>query len=324
MDDKQIIESVPATLKRIKIDLIKENKTAIRKVVKEGKEGVGYQNLVKSVRIHGVEVPVHVREMKDATTGETYYALIDGLHRVTAAKECGWTEIDAKIVVASDYDVLIKQLILNAQRIETKPAEYSKQLRRILNQNPAMTKGELAEQIGMSEGFIEQRLDLTDLKDSIAVLVDEGKINLTNAYALAKLPIEEQENWKDRAITDDSKTFVPKCKARQTEIEKANRAGREPKPDIFVPVEILRKKGELIDEFHKPTYATKIIAAAQPKTMEEAFKLGVAFCINMDPLSIEAQKQKDEAQRKMAADAKDRAKAKKSVEKIEEAELLKV
>ncbi len=41
---------------------------------------------------------------------------------------------------------------------------------------------------------------MNKLTKKVARLVDEGKINLTNGFALARLPLEEQEQFIDEAV----------------------------------------------------------------------------------------------------------------------------
>ena len=185
-------------LATIKISEIRENPVALRTVNRQSED---YLGLVASIEQKGFMGAISVRPQKDAESGEEYYELIDGLHRFSAAKDAGISEINVDIIPLSDDLVLEAQILANIHKIETKPAEYTQQLKRILARNPLMTEAELAMKLGKSSSWIQQRLSLTKIEnEEIISLVNEGKIGLANAYALAKLPIEEQTQFVDRAI----------------------------------------------------------------------------------------------------------------------------
>lgn len=301
--EKVITDNVPSTMKRINLSSIRENKTALRGC---DRNQVDYKELLESVKKHGVLESITVRECKDPETNTMYYGLINGLQRFTAAKDAGLTEIDAKVIVATDFEVLQKQIILNVQRIVTKPAEYSQALSRMLVMNPAMTIHELASIVGKSVNWLYDRLSLLDLKENIAKLVDENKISLPNAYALAKLPAEEQDAFVDRAINQTVQEFVPQTTARIKEINDAKRKGKTPGPAVFTPAPHQRKLEELKAEYERPSIGATIIKTKGITDPVAAFQEGINWACCMDDASIAQAKAKDEARKKEAADAKAR------------------
>lgn len=297
-------------LKNIEISKIRENPVALRSV---DKQDDAYLGLVDSIRLRGVLNAILVREVRDPDTGEMYYGLVDGLQRFTASQDAGKTEIPAQVVALSDAEVLEAQIITNIHRVETKPVEYSKQLMRILAGNPTMTIAELAAKLARSPSWVSERLGLVKLEESIASLVDEGKVNLSNAYALAKLPADEQANFVDRAMTMTPQEFVPTVNARVKELRDAKRQGRDAAPQAFTPVPHVQKLADLRNEFENPSVGPVLVAETGAKTAVDGFKLGVAWALHMDPLSIEEAKNKD-AERKAAAEA-EKAKRKEEREK---------
>lgn len=300
------LSSVPTTTKRVPITLIRENNSALREVDRASE---GYQELLNSVKKDGVLQNITVREMEDPETKQKFYGLVDGLHRFTAAKDAGITELECKVVSGmSDYEVLRKQIILNAQRVETRPVEYSRQLARMMNANLALTVLELANQISKTPQFIYERMGLLKLNDKIAKLVDEGTIKLSNAFALAKLPVDEQASWIDRAITQDSTEFLPATFARVKEIREANRKGVDVKPAEFVPIARLRKSGELKLENVEARMGPALVKKEGVSTAEEGFALAIRWMLHLDSASIELDRQKDEARKKEVEAAKARRK----------------
>ncbi len=302
MTETAVAES-PTELRKIRLLDIRENKTALRPCDRETEQ---YKELLESVKKNGVLQTITVRECEDESTKQKYYGLVDGLQRFTAAKDAGMDTLDAKVITANDFEVLKTQIILNIQRIETKPAEYSKQLARMMAMNPALTLTELASMIGKSSQFIYERLSLLKLDNKIAKLVDESKINLANAYALSKLPPEEQGAFVDRAIQLTPQEFIPTASARVAEINEAKRKGREVAPAIFQAVPHQRKLSEVKAEFEKPSIGKELCHKVGVKTAIEGFELGVKWALHMDPISIDQAKAKDEARKKDAEEAKAR------------------
>lgn len=299
------VAEAPASLRRVRLLDIRENKTALREC---NRDTVEYKELLESVKMHGVFQTITVRECVDEQTQQTYYGLVDGLQRYTAAKDAGLDELDVKVIKADDFEVLKTQLILNVQRIETTPAAYSKQLSRMLNMNPTLTMQELASMIGKSSTFLYERLSLLKLDNKIAKLVDEGQINLPNAYAIAKLPTEEQAAFVDRAITQQPQEFIPQTIARVKELKEAARKGQQAGPAEFVPTPRQRKLSELKEEFNNPTVVNDLVHKAGAKTAHDGFILGVKWALHMDPISMQQDKAKDEARKKDAEEAKARRK----------------
>lgn len=303
------VERTPSTLRKVRILDIRENNTALRPC---DRKSVEYQELLASIKTQGVLQTITVRECTDPVTSAKYYGLIDGLQRFTAAKDAGFEDLDVKVVVADDFEVLQKQLILNVQRIDTKPAEYATQLKRMLSMNQSLTVLELANMIGKSTEFIYARLNLTKLNESVAKLVDDGKIQLANAYALAKLPSDEQAAFVDRAMSQTPPEFIPQTTARVQELNKAARAGREAAPQVWTAQPRQRKLGDLKAEFESPSVESKLLEGVTSPV--DAFRIAVKWALHMDPISIAEAKAKEEARVAEAAAAKERRKVEKEAQ----------
>lgn len=301
------VASEPKTkLKEIKLSDIRENPVALRSVARQSES---FQQLVDSIKERGVLNPILVREKRDEETNETYYGLIDGLQRFSASADAGRDTISAKVVNMSDAEALEAQIITNVHRVETKPVEYSRQLIRILSGNPTMTISNLASKLAKSPTWVSERLGLVKLEEGVAKLVDEGKINLSNAYALAKLPVEEQVNFVDRAITMTPQEFVPQVNGRVKEVREAKKQGRDTTKAEFAPVAHLQKLADIKSEYDSGVVAAALVERANATTPEEGFKLGVAWVLHMDPVSVELQKQADEERKQRETEARDKRKA---------------
>lgn len=288
---------------KISLAEIRENPAALRSVDKTNPD---YLTLVDSIRLRGVLNPVVVRRLTDPDTGKQYYALIDGLHRFTAAQDAGLEHIPVNVITSTDAQVLEDQIIANVQKIETKPVEYTKGLQRLMAQNPFMTVPELSAKLCKSPAWVSQRMSLIKLLDPIGKLVDEGKINLSNAYCLAKLPEEDQLNFLERAISMNPKEFAPTVEMRVKEVKEARREGRKAKEAEFQPVAFIQNLVDVKSEMDNPQigpylvneFKGDVVVPDNPvQTAVNAFNLAVKWFLHLDPKSVEAQRAKDQQRR---------------------------
>lgn len=299
----------------VKLSSIRENPVALRAVNRESED---YFGLVESIKQRGFLGSITGRKKKDES-GEEFVEITDGLHRFSAAKDAGLKEIPVDILSLNDAETLEAQIMMNVHKVETKPVQYSNQLRRILSMNPMMTEAELAKRLGKSTQWIKERLGLVKLSEKVAVLVDDGKINLTNAYALAKLPPEEAADWVDRAMTETPNEFVPKVNGRVKEIKDALRKGKDASKSEFVPVPHLQKLSVFKTELETGKIGKVLIKKHGVKTAEEGFALGIKWALSMDPESIEAAKAKYDAQQEAKEEAKKRRAAERAKKRADEA-----
>lgn len=300
----------------VPISEIRENPVALRAVNRESEQ---YLGLVESIRAKGFLGAITVREKVDAETGDAFYELVDGLHRYAAAKDAGLAEINVDVVDLNDDQTLEAQLMANIHKIETRPVEYSQQLRRILTRNPLMTEAQLASTLGKSSQWIKERLGLNKItNEEIQALVDEGKIGLANAYALAKLPPEEQGAWVDRAMTSPPDEFIPAANNRVKEIREAKRKGKDAADAQFQPVAFMQKMKEVKTEMENGEIGRAICKSNGATTAIAGFALAVKWCLHLDPDSATEQQHKDEERKTERAEAKkkrDADRAKKKAEK---------
>ena len=198
------VEAARIGVQNVSVSRIHDYKDHLRGVQRETE---AYAGLVDSIKEHGLLNPIVVMIDED---GENYL-LVDGTQRFSAVCDLDWETVPANVVeTRAEADLLRKQIIGNIHRIEMKPVQYSKQLQKILALDPLLTATQLASQLAKSTAWINQRLGLLHLDARVAELVDSGKINLTNAYSLSKLPPEEQVAFLDQAMTETPDEFVPK------------------------------------------------------------------------------------------------------------------
>jgi ParB/RepB/Spo0J family partition protein len=303
-------------LKHISLDQIHEPDESLRKVDRSKEEFAG---LVQSIRIQGVMNPITVREIVDDDTGDVIYGLVDGLQRFNASKDAGKETIPCHVISCENGKLIEAQIMANVHKIETKPVEYSRALLKMLQDNPLMPRTELADKLAKTGTWISERLGLLKLTEDIGILVDEDKIGLSNAYAMAKLPPEEQTNFVDRAMVMPPQQFTAIVNARVKEIRDAERKGRDPGKEKFTPVALLRTRKELVAEMETPTTGPALCGEFKPATPQDAFALGIKWALNLDPVSVEQQKARDEERRAEAKRKKEQSTLERKKKRAQEA-----
>jgi len=307
--------TVMSELKVVSLASIRENPVALRPVNREHED---YQGLVASIKEKGFVGAISVTEKTDPDSGEMFFELVDGLHRFNAAKDAGLESINVDVVVLDEVGVLEFQLMANTHKIETRPAEFSAQLKRMLAVSPMLTEAELANKLGKSPAWLQARLKLNKIENSeILDLINEGKIVLSNAFALASLPSDEQADFVDRAMSMSPTEFIPQAKARVKEIREARRQGRDEAASEFTASPHAQKLSVIKSEYENSEVAGLLCDGLS--TAAEGFAMGVAWVLNMDPQSVDSQRARHDERVAKKADAKKKRDAEKAAKKAKKA-----
>ena len=314
-------------LKEIAIGQIRENPDAIRVV---NRKAEGYLGLVESIKAIGFTLStITVRPFVEG--GETFYVVCDGMHRYLAAKDCGLDVIPCQISTMEDDAAVEASIMANVHRKDTSASEYRSGLLNILQRNPMMTEAELAVRLAKSPTWVQNMLRLNKIEnDEIIALIDGGAISLANAYALAKLPAEEQVNFLTDAQTLSPEEFCPKVAARSKEIKDAKRRGEDPNAATFTPAEFMQKMTVVKEQRDSGEVGNALIAETGVSTAAEGFALALNWMLHADVFSVAEQKGTWEAkeaaraekkrQRAVEKAAKDKEKAQVKLEEAAKAE----
>lgn len=293
--------------KDIPLSLIERSEAALREIQSDTEE---YQNLLKSIQQRGVLNSILVRPFTVPGTETVRYILIDGLQRYSCCMELGHITIPARVVHANEADALEHQIVTNVTRVPNRRADVGKALLRVLANNPMMTESELADKLNQSVTFIQQHLSLNKLTPEGKKLVNDGKISLTNAYILSKLPPEEQPEHHAAAMTETHAQFVPRMKERLKEIQAAKRAGKDTtefvwKPSMAVrPASIIKEQFGMLESGNANSELLEAVAKTGAKTPSDIIKHTLAWCLNMDAESVERQRNEYETRMKKNAELK--------------------
>lgn len=300
--------SQPAT---IAIDKIIPNEVALRAV---DTSSAKFLELVDSIKSNGVMNSISVYKNDDST-----YTLIDGLHRFTASKMAGLTSIPCNVFdKMTESQVLSRQLEANFHRVETKPAEYARQLQRMLHIDNKLTMSDLAKKINVSTEWLNARLRLANnLTEDVQGMVDSGVISVSHAIAISKLPDEEQGTWADVARTKPIDQFLGDVNTHLAEMRKKAKTGE---PVEFSPTPHLRKftvitteqvsgiaREELLPTIPTPSSASEALVAG--------WNAALAWVTSTDAKSVAEQKQAWDLRKQQQAERKEKAKAEREAKK---------
>lgn len=293
---------------------IRPNPVALRAVDREGEDYIQLRDSIADASI-GLLNPINVRQREETVDDEvvTYFEIIDGLHRYTACSECGFEEIPVLIKDMNETETFLAQIVGNAMKIETKPVQYTKALQRLIGANPTWTMVDLANKVHRSPAWLNQRFGLLKLDTGVQDLVDEGRITVSNAVVLAKLPHEEQLNFIDTAMTMNTAEFGPLVQTRVKEIKEAEKAGKSAEVATFTASAKPRKKSELEDELTGQSILGQLVSVCDTK--EEAAYAALSWVLQLDPTSIATQEaqyneRKERVEAEKAKRKADRAKKK--------------
>lgn len=189
------------------------------------------QELVESIRQHGVLVPVLVRPDDEGT-----YEMISGHRRMHAAKLAGLTTIPAIIKPMTDDEATIAMVDANMQREEILPSERAfslkmkmdamrrqgyradlqkKETNNTMQKNIVGTSGtqfqkleeawsreEVGQQAGISGRQVQKYIRLTELEPRLLELVDQKRIAIALAVEISYLDRQIQ-GWIYEYVKDN-------------------------------------------------------------------------------------------------------------------------
>ncbi len=270
MDDK--CEFLP-------IHILQEPRNKLRLV---DTESVQFLELCDSLRDTGFLNSILVRPMGDR------YEIVDGFCRYTAARTIGMEFVPCLIREIPDDKILSNQIQANAISLETTPAEYANQLKRMMALDPDLTKPQVACLIRKSPGWLGDCLQLTKLLKDVQKMVDRGEIPLSNAIALARIPRSMQRDFVERAVTMPVSKFKILAAACVKQFKEAVKQGRMDAfySDKFEAVAHLRSLKEIEEEMSGKSVGALVCTGDGAKTVLEGFYSGLRWACHLDRQSV--------------------------------------
>ena len=150
--------------------------------------------LAESVRAQGLIQPVVVRPL-----GEGRYELIAGERRWRAARAAGLATVPALVRETDDRESLILALVENVAREDLTPIEEARAYA-LLQDEFALSLGDVAERVGRSKPSVSNRLRLLELPDDVLDLVERGALTEGHARAVLAVPGDDERRALARRI----------------------------------------------------------------------------------------------------------------------------
>jgi len=162
--------------------------------------------LVESIKQHGILQPLQLAKVGDKLV------LIDGLHRLAAARSLGMKEVPCIIQEMDEKQLLITNLIVNRQRGKSNPADEARILKKLVDEY-GMDFDEAASKLGMSRSTADKYYRIAKYcSNKVLEALGAGQISVGCAYWISFVDDKEKQNEiVDLAIT--WRYSVEQCKA---------------------------------------------------------------------------------------------------------------
>ena len=161
---------------------------------------VNLEELAAAIQAQGFTSRLRVRPHPEQVGR---FQLVFGERRLRAAKLAGLVAVPCEIAPHSDADMVEIGLAENIQREDLEPIEEAHALHACIEQRGYSIR-QLAERIGKSKGYIQNRLDLLRAPEDVQQMVREHPETFTTGLLIAQVPTSEQRQpLIDRVIRGD-------------------------------------------------------------------------------------------------------------------------
>jgi ParB family chromosome partitioning protein len=148
--------------------------------------GEKLQELVDSIREHGIIQPLIVRQRLDK------FELIAGERRWRAAREVGLADAPVIVRDASDQEVLELALIENLQREDLNPIEEAMAFSRLAKEF-GLRQEDIAQKVGKSRAAVANCMRLLELHPEVQSWLAQDRISVGHAKVLLSLKSPEEQ-----------------------------------------------------------------------------------------------------------------------------------
>lgn len=156
------------------------------------------EELVESIKIHGLIQPVTVRKI-----GYGKYQLISGERRTRASIRAGLKKIPAYVRVADDQGMLEMSLIENIHREDLNPVEVAISYHRLIEECN-LKQEDVAKRIGKNRTTVTNYLRLLRLPEEIQLALRDKKITMGHARTLITIEDKNlQLSLLNKIMTED-------------------------------------------------------------------------------------------------------------------------
>lgn len=215
------------------------------------------EDLVSSIKQHGVLQPVTVTEKEDGG-----YELIAGERRFRASQIAGLVTIPAIVRSATRQEKLELALIENIQRQELNAIEEAFSYKRLIEEF-GLTQQQVSEKVGKSRPHIANLVRLLVLPDSIQKALIDGTLSMGKARAILSLESEDEQIVMFKSMMGAEMSVRDVEYAVQQKGERSRKGSVRRDPNIIAQEQLLEErfgskvritqkgeKGTIVIEFH--------------------------------------------------------------------------
>jgi ParB family chromosome partitioning protein len=171
---------------KVSVDKVRLPDFQVRNEIDEGH----VQEIAESFESDGQWNPIIVRP-----DGDDSYEVISGAHRLSAARELRWTEIDAVVKDLGDEDARGLAVKTNRMQKEMEDEEIGVLCKELYTEY-GMTEEQIGEITGMSPRTVQDKITLVmDLEGSVYEKVKSGELAGRKGLVIAQLPKEDQPEF---------------------------------------------------------------------------------------------------------------------------------
>lgn len=152
--------------------------------------------LADSIRQNGIIQPLSVRMGDDGK-----YILIAGERRLRAAAICGLRKVPCIIHRTDNLTAAYYSIIENLQRQDLTVFEEAEGINRLITEY-GITHSEVAEQLGIAQSTLSNKLRLLRLDDELRRRITAARLTERHARALIRLPEESRSSALDHIIAE--------------------------------------------------------------------------------------------------------------------------
>ncbi|MBL6963440.1 MAG: ParB/RepB/Spo0J family partition protein [Bacteroidetes bacterium] len=145
------------------------------------------EELVESIKVHGIIQPVTVRKI-----GRGKYQLISGERRIRASIRAGLKSIPAYVRIADDQGMLEMSLIENIHRENLNAIEIGISYKRLIEECD-LKQEELAARIGKNRTTVTNYLRLLKLPEEIQLALRDNKLSMGHARSLITIDDKDHQ-----------------------------------------------------------------------------------------------------------------------------------
>jgi len=197
--------------------------------------------LAKSIEQDGLLQSIIVRKVKGK---RGYFQVVVGARRVRAAQLAKVKLIPAVVAKLNDEKSFELALIENIQREDLTIFEEAYAFFKLMKHGGYPSVRSVALRVGKSQNYVQTRLKILQLPESIQKKVARGKIGLSQAIAISKIPETKQQEQVASLIVSESLTIEETeslVMNKTTHIHRRLKMG-----DIVSPVKVLERLHALL------------------------------------------------------------------------------